>query len=96
MKDRQYPHITRNPSILGGVPIIDNSRTPVRSIAGYYQLGMSVDDILHSLPHLTPAQVHSALAYYFDHKAAIDRDMARNNDDAHLQKQLQKLRLKAA
>jgi len=73
-------HITRKRAILGGVPIIAGTRTPVRSIAGYYQMGMTVDEILQTLPHLSAAQVHAALAYYFEHQKDIDRDIARNSD----------------
>ncbi|HEY3876923.1 MAG TPA: DUF433 domain-containing protein [Candidatus Kapabacteria bacterium] len=75
-----YPHITSNPQILSGVPIIEGTRTPVRSIAGYFNLGMNPEEILFGLPHLTPAQVFAALAFYFDHKQEIDADIANNND----------------
>lgn len=75
-KKLNYPYITVNKEIANGVPIIDGTRTPVRSIAGYYQMGMSVDEILTKLSHLTSSQVHSALAYYFDHQAEIDADLA--------------------
>lgn len=90
MKTATYPHITRNKAILGGIPIVAGTRTSVRSIAGYYQMGMSVDEILQSLAHLSAAQVHSALAYYFDHQAELDRDIARNNDVAFWKKQAEK------
>jgi uncharacterized protein (DUF433 family) len=60
-------------------------------VAGYYQLGMSVDEILQSLPHLTAAQVHAALAYYFDHQKEIDRDIARNSDLGYWKKQAERL-----
>lgn len=90
MKTAIYPHITRNKAILGGIPIVAGTRTSVRSIAGYYQMGMSVDEILQSLAHLSAAQVHSALAYYFDHQSEMDRDIARNNDVAHWKKQAEK------
>jgi hypothetical protein len=36
---------------------------------------MSIDEILDSLRHLTPSQVHSALAYYFDHQDEINADL---------------------
>ena len=90
MKTATYPHITRNKAILGGIPIVAGTRTSVGSIAGYYQMGMSVDEILQSLAHLSAAQVHSALAYYFDHQAELDRDIARNNDVAFWKKQAEK------
>ena len=83
-----YPHIVANSSIAGGVPIIKGTRIAVRAIAGYYQLGMSVDEILQSLPHLTQSQVHAALAYYFDHQKEIDRDLGRNSDENYWRKQV--------
>jgi uncharacterized protein (DUF433 family) len=75
-----YPHITTDSRILSGVPIVEGTRTPVRSIAGYFNMGMSVDEILIALPYLNFGQVFSALSYYFDHKAAIDANIAENNN----------------
>ena len=90
MRAKIYPHITRKKSILGGIPVVSSTRTPVRAIAGYYQMGMNPDEILQSLPHLTLAQVHAALTYYFDHQKIIDRDIARSNNLAHWKKQARK------
>ena len=64
MKTAAYPHITRNKAILGGIPIVTGTRTSVRSIAGYYQMGMSVDEILQSLPHLSEAQQADLMKHY--------------------------------
>jgi uncharacterized protein (DUF433 family) len=75
-----YPHLTTNPRIAGGAPIIKGTRIAVRTIAGYYHLGMGVDEILQSLPHLNQAQVHAALAFYFDHQQEIDRELRHNAD----------------
>jgi uncharacterized protein (DUF433 family) len=80
-KKLKYPYIVTNPDIAGGAPIIDGTRITVRAIAGYYQMGMNVDEILSTLPHLTPAQVHSALAYYFDHQEEIDKDLRDSSDE---------------
>ncbi len=80
MKAKDYPHISARQSILAGAPLVSGTRTPVRAIAGYYQMGMSADEILQTLPHLTAAQLHAALAYYFDHQKKIDRDIARSHD----------------
>jgi hypothetical protein len=52
----------------------------VRAIAGYYQMGMNVDEILTTLTHLTSSQVHSALAYYFDHQDEIDKSLIESSD----------------
>jgi len=43
-------------------------------------MGMSIDEILTTLPNLTPSQVHSALAYYFDHQEEIDSDLKESSD----------------
>ena len=79
-KEKQYPYIGADPGIADGKPIVSGTRTTVRSIAGYYQMGMSIDEILTTLPHLTPSQVHSALAYYFDNQEEIDLDMKVSSD----------------
>jgi uncharacterized protein (DUF433 family) len=80
MQTTIYPHITANQAILSGIPIIEGTRTSVRSIAGYFNLGMSHDEILEALPHLSPADLYAALTYYFDHRSEIDKDIAENND----------------
>ncbi len=77
---KAYPHLDCDSNIAGGKPIIAGTRITVACIAGYYQLGMSTDEILMTLSHLTPAQVHSALAYYFDHQIEVDSDLAQSSD----------------
>ena len=52
------------------------TRIPVQTIVGYYKLGMSVEEILAGLPHLTAAQVFDALSYYHDHQAEIEADIS--------------------
>jgi uncharacterized protein (DUF433 family) len=70
------PYITRSPDVCGGQPVLAGTRTPVKSIVGYYKMGMSVEEILEGLPHLSPAQVFAALSYYHDHQAGIEQDIA--------------------
>lgn len=41
----------------------------------YLNHGWSADEIVLHYPHLKPAEVHSALAYYFDHQAEIDGEI---------------------
>ena len=88
LKKITYPHITSNRGIASGAPIIEGTRITVRCIAGYYQMGMGVDEILTSLSHLTPAEVHAALAHYFDHKKEIDRDLEASSDIAYWKQQV--------
>ncbi len=70
------PYIARNPEVCGGQPVLAGTRTSVKSIVGYYKMGMSVEEIIEGLPHLTPAQVFAALSYYHDHQAGIEQDIA--------------------
>jgi uncharacterized protein (DUF433 family) len=75
-----YPHVGSDAEIAAGKPIIIGTRITVRCIAAYYQMGMSADEILTTLSHLTPSQIHSALAYYFDHQEEVDTDLAESSD----------------
>lgn len=84
---QSYPYICTDPKIAGGVPIIAGTRITIRSIARYYQMGMNVDEILNALTHLTPSQVHSALAYYFDNQEEIESDIVNNSDVEYWKKQ---------
>lgn len=86
-KNLEYPHITSNPNIANGAPLIEGTRITVHTVAGYYQMGMNVDEILSTLSHLSAAQVHSALAYYFDHQDEIDTELLdSSNEDTWKQK----------
>jgi uncharacterized protein (DUF433 family) len=87
LRKQTYPYIGVNPEIAGGKPIIEGTRITVRSIAGYYQMGMTVDEILNTIPHLTSSQLHSALAYYFDHQVEIDEDLIESSDENYWKKQ---------
>lgn len=58
-----HPLITRNPGIAGGKPIIKGTRITVEMLAEEYAAGRTVEQILHSYPHLTREQVEAAIAY---------------------------------
>ena len=68
----EHPRIVRRPDISGGEPIIRGTRITVRHIVERVQAGQTVEDIVAALPHLTVAQVHDALSYYYDHQIEID------------------------
>jgi uncharacterized protein (DUF433 family) len=72
-------HIVATPDTLGGKPRIAGRRIAVADIAVWHErMGWSADRICDEFD-LTLAEVHAALAYYFDHKTEIDRRLA---DDA--------------
>ncbi|WP_435547886.1 DUF433 domain-containing protein [Desulfobacterium sp. N47] len=87
LKKQSYPYISSDPGIASGAPIIAGTRITIRTIARYYQMGMNVDEILNTLTHLTPSQVHSALAYYFDNQDEIESDIDSNSDINYWRKQ---------
>ena len=64
------------PGTCGGKPRIDGHRIKVEHIAVCYErMGMSPDEIVTSHPTINLAQVHAALAYYYEHKQEIDADI---------------------
>lgn len=65
-------YVVTNERILGGEPIIKDTRTPVRAIVELWRMGIAVEEITIRLPHLTQAQVFDALSYYSDHQAEIN------------------------
>lgn len=73
-----YRYVTRTPGVCGGRPIVRGTRVTVQAVAGYHKLGLSADEILTALPHLTPAQVYEALSYYYDHADEIEQEMREN------------------
>jgi uncharacterized protein (DUF433 family) len=42
--------------------------------------GLSADEIVDGYPHLTLAQVHAALSYYFDHREAIQEELRQDRE----------------
>ena len=72
---RYHIEIVRGPS--GPKPRIAGHRIRVQDVAIWHEkLGMSPDEIVDQHPTITLADVHAALAYYWDHRDEIERDMA--------------------
>jgi uncharacterized protein (DUF433 family) len=80
-KDRktEYPHVVRTPGVVGGSPRVAGTRLTVSAIADLWTRGDTLDNLLDMFPGLTAAGVHSALAYYWDHRAEVDREIAEND-----------------
>ncbi len=71
-----YPHLdTTSPETphLQRLP-----RVRVAQIAmAYLAHGWSADEMCRQYPHLTLPEVHSAMAYYFDHQETMDAQIRR-------------------
>jgi uncharacterized protein (DUF433 family) len=65
-------HIGVRQGYCGGEPHILGHRIKVRHVAVWHEeMGMSPTEIAVTYPMITLAQVHAALAYYYDHKEEI-------------------------
>lgn len=59
-----------------GVAWIDDTRTKVIEVVlDQYAHGWSPEEIHFQHPHLSMAQIHSALAYYYDHREGLDAEI---------------------
>ncbi|MCP4113137.1 MAG: DUF433 domain-containing protein [Desulfobacteraceae bacterium] len=66
-------HIDVTPGISGGKPRIAGHRITVQNIVIWYdRMGKSADEIASEYD-LDLADIHAALAYYFDHRIEIDK-----------------------
>lgn len=75
------PVITEHIGVLeghcGGKPHILGHRVKVKHVAEWHErLGMSPSRIVETHPTLSLAQVHAALAYFYDHQDEINREIA--------------------
>ena len=75
-------HIEITPGIAGGKPRIAGHRITVQNIVIWYEhLGKGLDEICAEYD-LSLADVHAALAYYFDHREEVDQSIA--DDEAFI------------
>ena len=67
-------HIAVTPGICGGRPRIAGHRIRVQDVALWHERwGCSPEEIVSRYPQLTLADVHAALAYYYDHRDEIEQ-----------------------
>jgi len=68
--------IARTPGVCGGKACIAGHRVRVLDIVVWHaHQGMSPDEIVSHVPTITLADVHAALAYYFDHIEEVQQEM---------------------
>jgi uncharacterized protein (DUF433 family) len=71
-------HIEKKPGVCGGKACVAGTRIRVQDIYVWHELqGQSPDEIVTNFPQLTLADVHAALAYYWDNSQEIQHEMAR-------------------
>ena len=69
--------------------VLDDARVPyivgttmkvVELVLAQIAYGWSPEELHLQFPHLTLGQIHSALAYYWDHQAEFDRDIEQRHE----------------
>lgn len=73
--ETRYEHIVVDDN---GTPSIeDTTMKVVELIVAQTAYGWSPEELQFQFPHLTLGQIYSALAYYWDHRSALNQDIAR-------------------
>ena len=73
--ETRYEHIVLDAA---KVPIIAGTTMKViELVLAQIAYGWSPEELHLQFPHLTLGQIHSALAYYWDHQDELDRDIER-------------------
>ena len=75
LSETRYEHIMLNES---HVPMIAGTTMKIiELVLDHLAYGWSPEELHFQHPHLTLGQIHSALAYYWDHEAELDQDIER-------------------
>ena len=77
-------YIEMRPSAIHGQKAcVAGTRISVQDVYVWHELlGKTPDQIIAEYPFLTLAQVHSALAYYYDHAEEIREQVRKGRDEA--------------
>jgi len=73
--------IIKNPRLRDGRPIIAGSGVTVRTIVGYYKLGLTPEETSDEID-LDIASIYAALAYYHLNKNEIEADIQANSEES--------------
>ncbi len=77
----EYPHIVRTPDTCSGLPRIEGTRITVNLIVReVVHNRWTPEEVLMAHPHLTLAQIHAALAYYFDNRDEVDASIKEGDE----------------
>jgi uncharacterized protein (DUF433 family) len=83
MADVVRQHITKTPGVCGGKACIAGHRIRVMDVVVCHEMrGMCPEEIVYNFPSITLADVHAALAYYFDNRAEIEADFRHEREVA--------------
>lgn len=81
MEDGVRQHITKTPGVCGGRACIAGHRIRVMDVVVCHEMGgMCPEEIVSQFPGITLADVHAALAYYFDNRGEIEADFRHDEE----------------
>jgi uncharacterized protein (DUF433 family) len=76
-------HIEQRNTPFGAQAYVRGTRVAVRHVAAFLQAGHSAEEIAKTcLPHISPAAIYEAIAYYYEHQTEIDEELAANSEEA--------------
>ena len=67
--------ITRTAGLKGGTPHIAGTGVTVRTIVRWHHSGLAPEETAIRIGHLSLAQVHAALAFYYTNQETMDREI---------------------
>ena len=74
MSTVEYAHITIGPD---NVPMLTGTHVKlVEIVLDHLAHGSDAQEIHREFPHLSLGQIHSALAYYYDHQDEVDAEIS--------------------
>lgn len=80
-------HIDRTPGVRGGKPCVVGTRISVSDIVIWSEQGKSPEEIVTDFSQLSLADVHAALAFYYDHREEIEREISESEALAETMRQ---------
>jgi len=75
------PHVHRDES--GRAWIDDSNVKVIEIVLDHLAYGWNAETIQENHPHLSLAQVYAALAWYYDHQAAMDAEIEQQEERLH-------------
>jgi len=77
---KETAHVEITPGTCSGRPRVRGTRVRVANIVLWNEQGQSPDEIVLGHPTVSLAAVHAALAFYFDNREAMDKQIAEDEE----------------
>ena len=78
----EHPYVFYRKTAAGMEPYIVGTGIAVRHVVAQYRHFGTVEGVLSAYPHLSTAQIHDSLSYFYDHVEEIEGFLERNEERA--------------